>query len=116
MNQLGATESTWLNSSIHTFPRISKLKVSKVITADVLAVLQPIWLEKPEAARRIRQRIGTVMKWAVANDWRTNNPAYATSNALPKQTDTQKHRKALPYDKFPEFLEALKASDAGAAT
>lgn len=119
-------EPTWRNKKhaaqfistleTYTFRRIGKLKVSEVTTADVLAVLQPIWLEKPETARRVRQRIGTVMKWAVANGWRQDNPADAIAQALPKQDKTQAHRKALPYDKVPEFLDALKASDAGDAT
>ena len=119
-------EPTWRNKkhaaqfistlATYTFPRIGKLKVSEVTTADVLAVLQAIWLEKPETARRVRQRIGTVMKWAVANGWRQDNPADAIAQALPKQDKTQAHRKALPYDKVPEFLVALKASDAGTAT
>ena len=119
-------EPTWRNKKhaaqfistleTYTFPRIGKLKVSEVTTADVLAVLQPIWLEKPETARRVRQRIGTVMKWAVANGWRQDNPADAIAQALPKQDKTQAHRKALPYDKVPEFLDALKASDAGDAS
>lgn len=119
-------EPTWRNKKhaaqflstleTYTFPRMGKLKVSEVTTADVLAVLQPIWLAKPETARRVRQRIGTVMKWAVANGWRTDNPAEAISQALPKHTETLQHRKALPYDKVPEFLDALKASDAGDTT
>lgn len=119
-------EPTWRNKKhaaqfistleTYTFPRIGSLKVSEVTTADVLAVLQPIWLEKPETARRVRQRIGTVMKWAVANGWRTDNPAEAISQALPKHERTQKHRKSLPYDKVPEFVEALRASDAGLST
>ena len=54
----------------YAFPRMGKLKVADVTTADVLAVLTPIWLEKPETARRVRQRIGSVMKWAVAQGWR----------------------------------------------
>ncbi|MEP1353369.1 MAG: integrase arm-type DNA-binding domain-containing protein [Tateyamaria sp.] len=100
----------------YTFPRIGKLKVSEVTTADVLDVLQPIWLTKSETARRVKQRIGTVMKWAVANGWRQDNPADAVGSALPKQDRTPKHRKALPYDKVPEFLDTLKASNAGALT
>lgn len=119
-------EPTWRNKKhaaqfistleTYTFPRIGKLKVSEVTTADVLAVLQPIWLTKPETARRVRQRIGTVMKWAIANGWRTDNPAEAISQALPKQTDTQQHRKSLPYGKVADFLDSLRASDAGDAT
>jgi hypothetical protein len=38
----------------YTFPRMGKLKVSEVTMAEVLAVLQPIWLEKPVTARRVR--------------------------------------------------------------
>ena len=119
-------EPTWRNKkhaaqflstlATYTFPRIGKLKVSVVTTADVLAVLQPIWLEKPETARRVRQRIGTVMKWAVANGWRQDNPADTISSALPKQDKTQVHRKALPYNKVPDFLDCLKASNAGPVT
>lgn len=119
-------EPTWRNKKhaaqfistleAYTFPRIGKLKVSEVTTADVLAVLQPIWLEKPETARRVRQRIGTVMKWAVANGWRQDNPADTISSALPKQDKTQVHRKALPYSEIAEFLVCLKGSNAGVAT
>lgn len=119
-------EPTWRNKKhaaqfistleTYTFPRIGKLKVSEVTTADVLAVLQPIWLEKPETARRVRQRIGTVMKWAVANGWRQDNPADTISSALPKQDKTQVHRKALPYNEVAEFLVCLKGSNAGLAT
>ena len=59
----------------YAFPRIGALPVSEVTTADVLAILTPIWHDKPETARRVRQRIGAVMKWAVAMDYRPDNPA-----------------------------------------
>lgn len=100
----------------YTFPRMGKLKVSEVTTADVLAVLQPIWLEKPETAKRVRQRIGTVMKWAVANGWRQDNPAEAISQALPKQKQPVKHRKSLPYGEVSGCLEVVRASRAYDAT
>ncbi|WP_404335661.1 phage integrase central domain-containing protein [Sphingomonas sp. MMS12-HWE2-04] len=29
-------------------------------------MLAPIWLAKPETARRVRQRIGTVLGWSYA--------------------------------------------------
>lgn len=100
----------------YTFPRMGRVKVSDVTTADVLAVLQPIWLQKPETARRVRQRIGMVMKWAVANGWRQDNPADAIAQALPKQTSTPKHRKSLPYSEVANCIEVVKASGAGIIT
>jgi integrase len=119
-------EPTWRNKKhaaqflstleTYTFPRMGNLKVSEVTTADVLAVLQPIWLEKPETAKRVRQRIGTVMKWAVANGWRQDNPAGAISQALPKQKQPVKHRKSLPYDEVSGCLVAVRSSRAFNAT
>ena len=41
----------------------------------MLAILTPIWHAKPETARRVRQRISAVMKWAVAMQYRPDNPA-----------------------------------------
>ena len=55
----------------YAFPRIGAVPVSDVTTADVLAILTPIWHDKPETARRVRQRIGAVMKWAIAMGHRT---------------------------------------------
>lgn len=119
-------EPTWRNKKhaaqfistleTYTFPRMGRIKVSEVTTADVLAVLQPIWLEKPETAKRVRQRIGTVMKWAVANGWRQDNPAEAISQALPKQTKAVQHRKSLPYNDVAGCLEAVRRSGAKKAT
>ena len=100
----------------YAFPRLGRISVADVTTADVLGVLQPIWLKKPETARRVRQRIGTVMRWAIANGWRQYNPAEAIAQALPKQDKTQQHRKALPYSEVAEFLDAVNASNAGALT
>ncbi len=100
----------------YAFPRIGKIKIGQVSTADVLAVLQPIWLEKQETARRVRQRIGTIMKWAIANGWRLDNPAEAIAQALPRQTKAQQHRKSMPYADVSQFLETLRASKANEAT
>ena len=100
----------------YTFPRMGRVKVSEVTTADVLGVLQPIWLQKPETARRIRQRIGMVMKWAVANGWRQDNPAEAIAQALPKHDRTPVHRKSLPYAEVAGCIAAVQASKAGRVT
>lgn len=100
----------------YTFPRMGRIRVSDVTTADVLSVLSPIWLDKPETARRVRQRIGTVMKWAVAQGWRQDNPADTIASALPKQDKTQAHRKALPYEDLPDFVAALRMSRANEVT
>lgn len=100
----------------YAFPKMGARKVAEVSTSDVLAVLQPIWLDKPETARRVRQRIGTVMKWAVAQGWRQDNPAENIGQALPKHESIKAHRKALPYGEVQACIDAVQASKAWPAT
>ncbi|QIE54970.1 tyrosine-type recombinase/integrase [Pikeienuella piscinae] len=100
----------------YAFPRLGKLKVQDVTTADVLAVLSPIWTVKAETARRVRQRIGTVMKWAIAQGWRQDNPAENISQALPKATARPEHRRALPYGEVAGCVETVQTSNAGLST
>lgn len=100
----------------YAFPRLGRLKVQDVTTADVLAALTPIWTEKAETARRVRQRIGTVLKWAIAQGWRQDNPAENIGQALPKVTAAPKHRKSLPYAEVAACLEVVRSSGAGQAT
>ena len=81
----------------YAFPRIGALPVSAVTTADVLAILTPIWHEKAQTAQRVRQRIGAVMKWAIAMGYRPDNPAGdALGQALGRQQTVVQHMRALP--------------------
>ena len=59
----------------YAYPLIGSKQVGEITSGDVLSVLTPIWTEKPETARRLRQRIETVFDWAVAQGWRSDNPA-----------------------------------------
>ena len=108
----------WINTlSQYVFPQIGSKSVNAVNSADVLGVLMPIWNDKPETARRVRQRIGTVLKWAVAQGWRQDNPAYAISQALPKHdASTVVHRRALPYGEVRGAIATIRDSMASPAT
>ena len=54
-------------------------------SADILGVLAPIWHEKPETARRVRHRIAAVMQWAVAMEYRPDNPCDRVAATLGRQ-------------------------------
>ena len=92
------SKETWRASlRDYALPRLGSMRVDAVTTSDVMAVLLPIWSTKRETARRLRHRIGAVMKWAVAQGYRIDNPAGdAISGALPKTGARIEHRKALP--------------------
>lgn len=100
----------------YAFPGMGRVRVSEVSTADVLGVLTPIWTKKQETARRVKQRIGTVMKWAVAQGWRQDNPAESISLALPKVEKSKDHRKAMGYSEVPACVATIRASQAGLST
>ncbi len=101
----------------YAFPRIGGLPVSEVTTADVLAILTPIWHDKPETARRVRQRIGAVMKWAVAMGHRQDNPAGdALGQAIGRQQAVVQHMRALSHGSVADALATVRVSQASVTT
>ena len=97
----------------YAFPRIGALPVSAVTTADVLAILTPIWHEKAQTAQRVRQRISAVMKWAIAMGYRPDNPAGdALGQALGRQQTVVQHMRALPHGAVADALATVRASPA----
>lgn len=108
----------WLNTlQTFVFPFFGSKRMDAITGADVLTALTPIWNTHPETARRVKQRIGTVMKWAMAQGWRADNPAEAISKALPKHDRSKvKHRAALPYQQVAGAVARIQRSDAGIAT
>lgn len=104
----------WINTlTEYAFPEIGKKRVNAITTADVLRVLTPIWLEKPETARRVRQRVRAVLDWAKAAGHRGgDNPVDGVAEGLPKQSEKPEHHAALPYATVPAFVEAMRQSGA----
>ena len=108
-----AYSQAWLRSlERYAFPCIGKRPVSEVTSADVLHVLAPIWHRKPETARRVRQRMRTVLEWAVAMELRTDNPCDRTGRALAPQQDIVQHMRALPHRDVAAAIATLQASGA----
>ena len=86
-------------------------------TADVMAVLLPLWTRRYATARKLRQRIGTVMKWAIAQGYRNDNPTgEAITAALPMRANHVRHMPALAHGEVAGAIEAVNASSAWAGT
>ncbi|WP_423927270.1 tyrosine-type recombinase/integrase [Candidatus Palauibacter sp.] len=114
----GKSEGQWRASlRDYAMPRLGAKGVDEITTADVMEVLLPIWSSKPETARRVRQRIGAIMKWAVAQGYRESNPAGdAIGSALPRHGTGRQHFRALPHGEVGAALETIRASQAWPAT
>jgi len=107
----------WINTlKQYAFPYIGKLKLDEVSSAHIMKVLSPIWLEKPETARRLKQRLGTIMVWAKASGYRSDDsPLVGITDVLPKQKAKPKHHKAMPWKDIPAFMLELQKRDAPSA-
>lgn len=89
----------WINTiERYTFPYLGDKRVNEIEARDIIHALKVIWLEKPETARRVRQRIATVLDFSYGQGWRDRDaPMRAVSLALPKQPSRNNHFAAVPY-------------------
>ena len=103
----------WISSlRRYAFLRIAKMPVSEVNSADVLEILTPIWHLKPVTARLVHQRIHAVLEWAVAMEFRIDNPCGRVVPVLGTQHDVVQHMRALPHREVPAAIERVRASNA----
>lgn len=93
----------------HTFKVIGDVRVDAIAVADITSVLAPIWTTKPDMARKVRQRIGTVLNFAHGKGWRaTEAPSRSVTVGLPRRPKGGNFR-AMPYDDVPKFVAGLAA-------
>ena len=91
--------------------------MDEIGSGDVLRALRPIWNVKRETAQRVQQRISAVMKAAIADGHRLDNPAGdALTAALPKGGQKQRHQRALPHPEVEAALKTVSRSNAHSST
>ena len=91
----------------HAFPTLGDVRIDRVSRIDVLSVLTPIWVELPETARRIRQRLRAIFSWAISHGYYSDpNPAgEVLDGALPRLPQVRQHLRALPYSEVAHAIE-----------
>ncbi|MEO9652805.1 MAG: integrase arm-type DNA-binding domain-containing protein [Roseobacter sp.] len=93
----------------YAFPVIGDMSVDEIVVQDVLRILQPIWLEKHETARRVFQRMKVVFDWANVQGFRSaGNPVVAVKAALPRKKVKVKNFAAIPWDETPALMRELE--------
>ena len=92
------------------YPMLGDIRVCDISGPMVRNVLAPIWLTKPETARRVRQRIGAVLDWAYSSGYReTEAPMRSITKGLPRQPKKDRHHPAMPYSDVSAFLTELRS-------
>ena len=90
---------------------LDRVPVDQITTADLARVLRPIWFDKPATAVKLRTRLGMVLRHAIAEGHRTDDPAGpALTAALPRHTAPPKHHASIPYGELAEILAIVDNS------
>ncbi|WP_298845019.1 site-specific integrase [uncultured Roseobacter sp.] len=109
----------WLNTlRDYAFPKIGRMPIDSICQPEVMMCLSPIWTEKHETAKRLAQRIKTVLDVARSRGLRSGeNPVVAIkeAGALPKVKARPVHHKAMHWKDVPVFYAALSKKTGMAA-
>ncbi len=108
----------WI-STLRTYanPTIGELRIDLIATPDIHRLIGPIWLSKPETARRVLQRIAAVFDWAKAAGYRSGeNPVDGVKQGLAKQSAGKKHHNSMPFSEVPALIAKLQSRNGFAAS
>jgi integrase len=105
----GKHTDQWLTTlENYAFPKLGRLPVDQIEGPLVRDILAAIWLEKPETARRVKQRIGVILDWSYAKGYRASEaPLRSVAKGLPRQPKKSGHFAAMPYQRLPKFMTEL---------
>jgi integrase len=108
--------ASWLASlENHIFPHIGAVQVDEVTSALVRDALAPIWLTIPETARRILQRIRTVLEYGHIMGWCPHEASLrSVPKGLPRQPVEDNHFVAMTYSDVPGLVTRLNELAASA--
>jgi integrase len=112
----------WQNTLRDYAAPLCSKAVATITTADVLAVLKPVWKTRPETASRVRGRIESILDAARVNGHipeGTANPArwrgHLDKLLSRRERVTRGHHAAMPYADAPAFVSRLRTRDTTAS-
>ncbi|EFB3764965.1 tyrosine-type recombinase/integrase [Escherichia coli] len=88
------------------YPVLGKRSIVDITARDVLSLLQKKERTAPEQARKLRQRIGEIFKFAVITELVNRNPVADLDTALKARRPG--HNAWIPINEIPAFYKALE--------
>jgi len=108
-------KAQWISAiKAYASPFIGKMPVSEITLHDIKAVLEPIWKEKTDTAKKLRGNIEVILAWATVHEYRTGeNPARWKGYLdqvfqKPSKIKAVKHHAAMPIDDMAAFMPKLR--------
>ena len=107
-----ANVATWRSTlANHVYPHFGDRPISEVGRVDILNALTPIWIDRPVMATRVRQRVNTIMAYALDFEMVATNPTpAAASKAFPQKHHQLEHFGSRHWSEMPEILRAVNDS------
>ena len=103
----GRTADQWRASLREHAGPIMDMPVNRIDAAAVLGALVPVWNARPETANRVRVRIGSVLRYALAQGFRSDDPSEAVKAALPSARREKLHHRAVHHRDVAETLRTV---------
>ncbi|SDJ24406.1 Integrase [Agrobacterium fabrum] len=101
-------ERIWSRLENRVFPRLGELDVTKIAARDILALIKEIEVEgKHDLARRVRQYVSGVFRFAIASEITATDPSATVIDAMESRPKTV-HRAAIREEELPEFFRRLR--------
>ena len=100
----------------YIFPKFGNVALPDVTSADIRQAILAAREKAPGVAKKLTYRTSFVFRWGIAEGICTTNPATSQALALPRETRTAQHRKALHYSDVSSCIDAVKGSGAQLAT
>ena len=93
----------------YVFPVIGNVPIEDVNPDHIIRVLEPIWYEKDETAKRVLQRMEAVFKSAIRLGKREKaSPCIGVAEELGTRHREARHHPAMPYESLPDFIARLR--------
>ena len=113
-----ATAKRWIRRlELHAMPTFGDARIDEITRSEIAAMLGPLRRRNHETARKVRQAMTKVFRWAVAHEYRPNNPADdALEELLPQVAPDVVHRPALHHSAVRGALHKIRHSEAKPVT
>jgi integrase len=98
----------------HVYPRLGGMPVSDITSADVIGVIEPLWVKKTVTAGRCLNQIQRILAHATVRQHRHgDDPCAGVRDALPKASviSPVTNLAALDYRQVPDLMARLAAVD-----
>ena len=99
------TEASWRRGfEKHVLPAIGDKPVAAVTLEEVRGIVLPLWDGRNSTGYTLRQNLEYVLRYAVVQKHRLDNPAADLKLFLPKPPKRPTHRASLPYTEAAEAM------------